>query len=69
MLLVEENHAGASTSTHSNNKMLYMEEDQYALEAANKRKIGGTRTVPTIVPNPPKVGVVRVVPGVGERRP
>ena len=28
MLLVEENHAGASTSTHTDNKMLYMEEDR-----------------------------------------
>ena len=27
MLLVEENHAGASTSTHADNKMLYTEED------------------------------------------
>ena len=28
MLLVEENHAGAWTSTHADNKMLYMEEDR-----------------------------------------
>ena len=28
MLLLEENHAGASTSTHANNKMLYTEGDR-----------------------------------------
>ena len=28
MLLVEENHAGASTSTHTDNKMLYTERDR-----------------------------------------
>ena len=28
MLLVEENHAGASTSTHTDNRMLYMEGDR-----------------------------------------
>ena len=28
MLFVEENHAGASTSTHADNKMLYMEGDR-----------------------------------------
>mgnify|MGYP006997920461 CR=1 FL=1 len=28
MLLVEENHTGASTSTHADNKMMYMESDR-----------------------------------------
>ena len=28
MLLIEENHAGVSTSTHTDNKMLYMEGDR-----------------------------------------
>ena len=28
MLLVDENHVGASTSTHTNGKMLYREEDR-----------------------------------------
>ena len=28
MVLVEENHAGALTSTHADNKMLYKEEDK-----------------------------------------
>ena len=28
MLLIEENHAGASTSTHTDNKMLYTEGDR-----------------------------------------
>ena len=28
MLLIEENHTGALTSTHTDNKMLYMEEDR-----------------------------------------
>ena len=28
ILLLEENHAGASTSTHANNKILYTEEDR-----------------------------------------
>ena len=28
MLLVEKNHAGASTSTHADDKMMYKEEDK-----------------------------------------
>ena len=32
MLLIEENHAGASMSTHTDNKMLYKEGDMFEIK-------------------------------------
>ena len=49
MLLVEENHAGASTSTHTDKRMLYTEGEasRCAMEAAKEIKEGGTKVMPT----------------------
>ena len=40
MLLVEENHAGASTSTHTDNRMLYTEGDRPHARGASTRRVG-----------------------------
>ena len=68
MLLIEENHAGASTSMHTDNKMLYTEgdrpvdvadeESRCAMEAADGIKEEGTKVMPTTIPNPPETGGV-----------
>ena len=42
MLLVEENHMGASTSTHANNKMLYMEGDRPSQYSPSRSSWGST---------------------------
>ena len=61
-LHVEENHAGASRSTHTNNKMLY-------IEATNMSKTKGTKVVLTTVPDPPEVGGVNTGPKTGRESP
>ena len=69
MLLVEENHAGASTSTHTDNRMLYTrreigpvdvegEASRCAMEAANEIKEGGTEVMPTTTLDPLEIGGV-----------
>ena len=79
MLLVEENHAGASTSTHVSNKMLYMEEERprvHGGRGGSARNGGGRHEqnqrhggVATIVPNPREVGGVKVAPETGKESP
>ena len=71
MLVVEENHAGASASTHTDNKMLYTERDRprgrgrrasrYAMEAADEIKEGGTEMMPTAILDPPETGGVEAM--------
>ena len=61
-LLVEENHTGASTSTHAENKMLYTERidpvvvvdeaGRHAMEATNRSKTKGIIVMPTVVLDP-----------------
>ena len=71
MLLIEENHAGASTSTHTDNRMLYTEEigpvdvedetSQCAMEAADEIKVECTEMMPTAIPDPPEIGGVEAM--------
>ena len=79
MLLVEENHAGVSMSTHANNKMFYMEEDRlhgHGGRGGSTRNEGGRHEqnqrhggVATIVPNPREVRGVKVAPETGKESP
>ena len=78
MLLVEENHAGASTSMHTDNKMLYIEADRprgcdgqggsQAMEVADRSRTRGIIEMLTIVPDPPWIGGVKEAPEVGKER-
>ena len=45
------------------------EADRHTVEAADKRRIGGTRMVPRTVLNPPQVVGVIAVPRIDNRRP
>ena len=66
MLLIEKNHAGASTSTHTDNKMLYTEGHgprgrgggRFAMEVADGTKEEGTKVMPTTIPDPLETGGV-----------
>ena len=63
MLLIEENHAGASTSTHADSKMLYTEDEAsgHAMEAADVIREEGTEVMPTATPDPPETGGVEAM--------
>ena len=69
MLLVEENHAGASTSTHTDNRMLYTEGDRprgcggrsELVRNGGEIKEGGTEVTLTSTPDPPEIGGVKAI--------
>ena len=66
MLLIEKNHAGASTSTHTDNKMLYTEGHgprgrggrRFAMEVADGTKEEVTKVMPTTIQDPLETGGV-----------
>ena len=73
MLLVEESHASASTSTHVDNKMLFMEEDRPRGrvgrggstrngDAVDKSKTEGTEALSTTVLEPLETARVKAAP-------
>mgnify|MGYP006950760078 FL=1 len=78
MLLVEENHAGVSMSTHADGKMLYTEEDRphgcggrgrsSAMEAVERSRMDDIIEMPEAIPNPSEVGGFMATPEVGKRR-
>ena len=80
MLLVEENHLGASTSMHIDNKMFYTEEDRprpvvmvdevgrHAMYKAEKRKNEDMRAVSIIIPNCSEAGGVKAGPETGKQK-
>ena len=79
MLLVEENHVGASTSMHADNKMLTWgkidlvvvegEASRCTMEAADVSKEEGIVVMPTTIPDPPKAGGVEAAPRTGKGNP
>ena len=67
MLLVEQNHAGASTSMHIDNMMLYLvvmavKAVWRAMELAKKNRPRGTKMVPIKVSDPPQAREVMAAP-------
>ena len=59
MLLVEENHVGASTSTHADNKMFYTDKVSLrAMEATDVSNEEGIVVMPTAIWDPLKAGGV-----------
>ena len=79
MLLVEENHAHASTSTHANSKMLYMEKDmlvvvedeaiRHEIEAADVSKEEGIVVMPIAIADPLEARGVKAAHRYGKRNP
>ena len=66
MLLVEENHAGSSTSTHTDNKMLEIgpvdvedKASRCAMEAADGIKVESTEMMMIAIPYPLEIGIRR----------
>ena len=77
--MVEENHLGASRSTHSDSQMLYKEGnrpygrrehvDRHAMVAVDESRTRGIIDMPTAVPDPPRIGGVKEAPKTGKGRP
>ena len=75
MLLVEENHAGASTSTHTDSRMLYAhrqpvdvedEASRHTMEAADVIMEEGTEVMPTASSDPPETRGVEAMRTIAE---